>query len=100
MLQLKPLGIFNARARLFTCNSIWLNMDNLKRIPKVKVWPEAGKRQAIVAVLTHWKNGVFVTDEGAAREIYGWSGPVIQPGNAEATGKTDVQKYKMQFLMI
>jgi central glycolytic genes regulator len=62
---------FNTKGEIvYACNSIWLNMDNLKRIPKViGVAGGRQKAQAIVAVLTHWKNGVFVTDEGAAREI-------------------------------
>jgi central glycolytic genes regulator len=62
---------FNAKGEIvYACNSIWLKMDDLKRIPKV-VAVAGGKQkaQAIMAVFTHWKKGILVTDEGAAREI-------------------------------
>ncbi len=62
---------FNAKGEIvYACNSIWLKMDNLKRIPKViAVAGGRQKAQAIVAVFKHWRKGILVTDEGAAREI-------------------------------
>ncbi|MBM7582678.1 central glycolytic genes regulator [Caldicoprobacter guelmensis] len=62
---------FNSKGEIvYACNSIWFKMDNLKRIPKVIA--VAGGRQkakAIMAVFKHWKKGILVTDEGAAREM-------------------------------
>ncbi len=62
---------FNGKGEIvYACNSIWLKMDNLKRIPKVIA--VAGGRQkarAIMATFKHWKRGILVTDEGAAREM-------------------------------
>nr|PZN09195.1 MAG: Cro/Cl family transcriptional regulator [Caldicoprobacter oshimai] len=62
---------FNAKGEIvYACNSIWLKMDNLKRIPKViAVAGGRQKAQAIMAVFKHWRKGILVTDEGAAREI-------------------------------
>ncbi len=55
---------------VYASKSIWLKMDDLKRIPTI-MGVAGGKRkaQAIMAVLTHWRNSVLVTDEGAAREM-------------------------------
>lgn len=62
---------FNAKGEIvYACNSIWLKMDNLRRIPKViAVAGGRQKAQAIMAAFKHWKRGILVTDEGAAREM-------------------------------
>jgi central glycolytic genes regulator len=55
---------------VFSSNSIGLNVQDLRRIPKV-IGVAGGKQkaQAITAVLSHWGNGILITDEGAARTM-------------------------------
>lgn len=62
-------------AIVFASNSIGLNIEDLKRIPKaLGIAGGRQKAEAVIAVLTGWWNVSLVTDEACAQEILALAG--------------------------
>lgn len=62
---------FNSQGEVvYASNCIGLKTDDLRQIPnRIGVAGGRQKAEAIVAIYSHWRNGVLITDEGAARQI-------------------------------